>query len=187
VSGHEVEWSKDHAANFDVILAFTKDHAAAQNAQITALDGKANFGLTAASLLIAAVGNLYGVDPTKQHALSFLSQVIPLLSLVSLGNLAQIASVAAFGVYLAVVFFAYQAYKVRAYQFAPSSKALVEFYATERSIVTKETIARTMAKVVTDNEKNVTAKLKWVTRVMRSLLVEAVLILVLLVLQLTVQ
>src|SRR5947209_16165751 len=70
---------KERADNLDVILTYVKERAATQNAQITALDGKANFGLAAASLLTTGIASLAGAflaeqraDPTRTAAITLL-------------------------------------------------------------------------------------------------------------------
>jgi hypothetical protein len=87
---------KDQADNLDVILTYIKERAAAQNAQITTLDGKANFGLAAASLLTTGVASLHGVDPVKTSGLALL----PRLDLATFTAVASAVTTVAFGTYL---------------------------------------------------------------------------------------
>jgi hypothetical protein len=171
---------QDRAANLDVILAYIKDVAAAQTAQIAALDGKANFGLTAASLLTTGVASLHGVDPSRTAGIPLLPHLSPAILIPA----ASLVTGFAFAIYLLVVFSAYQAYKVRTYTVVPNPSVLLKDYWNKSPFDTKSTLAATLADAVSDNQKQAEKKATWVSVVMRSLLAEAVLLLALLVLQL---
>jgi hypothetical protein len=168
--------------NLDVILTYIKERTAAQTAQIAALDGKANFGLAAASLLTTGIASLHNVDPGKQSALPLLPHLAPSILLPAAGVVTGVA----FATYIVVVYSAFQAYKVRGYMTVPDARVLLSEYWWKSSFETKADLASTMAAAIEKNEPEVTVKARWVRIVTTSLLVEAVLLLLLLGLQLSV-
>jgi hypothetical protein len=183
-----VDSTKERQENLDVILTYIKERAAAQNAQITSLDGKANFGLAAASLLTTGVASLQAAFLAAQRLDAIRPTgglLFPRLDPQILSPVASAFSVLAFATYIVVVFSAYQAYKVRAYTTVPNAKNLLNDYWTSPAFDTKARLAATMAEVIEENEVQTDAKARWVRVVMRSLLVEAALLLVMLILQLT--
>jgi hypothetical protein len=184
-----VDTRKERSENLDVILTYVKERGAAQNAQITSLDGKANFGLAAASLLTTGVASLHAaflsaqrLDPSRGAGALLFPRLDPQI----FAPIALAFTALAFATYVVVVFSAYQAYKVRGYTTVPNAKTLLNEYWTSPAFDTKARLAATMAEVIEENEHKTDAKAWWVRVVMRSLLVEAALLLLLLVLQLTV-
>jgi len=83
-------------------------------------------------------------------------------------------------------FSAYQAYKVRGYATVPNPKVLLTEYWTSPAFDTKARLAATMAEVIEENERLTDSKARWVRVAMRSLLSEAAMLLLLLVLQVAV-
>jgi multisubunit Na+/H+ antiporter MnhC subunit len=156
---------QDRSDNLDVVLTFIKERATAQSAQITSLDGKANFGLAAASLLIAGVSNLQSAFTNAQRIEPAKPAPVPLLSPLdpqSILPFAFVLTALAFATYMLVVFSAYQAYKVRGYTTVPNPEVLLREYWVSSAFDTKAALASTLASAIDRNEPEIARKAGWV-------------------------
>lgn len=170
--------------SLDVVYEEVQDAIAAQNERLKTIDTKANFGLVAGTLLTAGVtglgralveaGNIVAsprwlIGDNTLHA----SQVVDAVTVLSL--LA----------YAAIAVCAYVAYKLRTFKEAPQPQRLIEKYVYEDPNITKAAITKQRAKNYENNETQIELKAKWTNLAMVFLIVEAFLLLVIAVVQVT--
>lgn len=158
-----------------------KARLAEQSAQNAAIEGKSSAGLASASILTAVVG----VKGSLQKASAVTAWTIfghPIAGATAIQWLTILAAFA----YLAVVVTTYAAHRVRRFQTVPDPKHLLEEYTLRPEETTKEYLAGTMMTVFYDNERLIEAKLRWTRCVLLSLVVEAIMELLLTIVQLQV-
>ncbi len=168
--------------SLDIVYEELKQRMATQNAQIAALDGKANFGLASASLLTAVVA-LNAAVSTSQRIGTVRPFSILWLDIADPVSEAGRLTTAAFAVYLAVILFSFLAYRIRPFQDVPDPKELMTKYLDQPREQTKRDLSGTRAVTFLDNEKQVKRKVRWSHLVILGLTVEAVLLMLLTLIQ----
>ncbi len=157
--------------SLEISLDLTREKVASQQGQINALDTKANFVLTAATILL-------GTGLTAQIAITtesisilgqHISRALPLAILVA--------------AYLLVVISAYQAYRIRSYDNAPEPQKLVDEYLKESGEITKEDALRAMAIAFANNRKEIKFKVRWTRWALNALVAESAVLMVVLILE----
>jgi hypothetical protein len=186
-----VDPEKARSDQLDVLLTYIREDAATQRAQITALDAKANFGLATAGLLTTAVVGVhsafrqaYSVDPTKPAVVPVM--VLRRLDPATAMDIAFGLTVVAFITFLWIVWSSYQAYKVRDFDTVPNGQHLVDHYWNYSANDLKAMLAVTIPVAIAQNDHLVNQKIKWVRRVIQSLVFEAALLLAITAVQLAV-
>lgn len=168
--------------SLDFIFDQVKSRSAVQDEQISALDRKSNFGLASATLLTAGIAGLYKIlsslsADSAATGLSFFSISINLAPVINFMVCAAGAT------YLAVVFTTYRAYKIRDFSVVPEPRSLVEKYLHKPEEHTKEVLLSTLLEAFDNNEKLIGKKVFWTNWVLRSLFAEAILLLLMALLQ----
>jgi hypothetical protein len=155
--------------NLDEVYRLSENALAAQLSQVSALDSKANFVLTSASILTVAAAALHGaLTPSSTTATA------PPDWIVLVGHILAVIAVLA---YLGVVFAAYKAYAVRTYKGVANPGVLKDKgYTSMDPEVAKATVYVTMVESYKQNVNTITRKAEWTRWAVRSLLVEAVLV-----------
>jgi hypothetical protein len=172
-------------SNLKVSILFfdqVKNRIACQDEQISSLDGKSNFGLASATLLIAGITGLHkALQPLQQSTHSIISKVLPtgIRPELIIDSLTLFAII----VYVLVVATAYRAYKIRDFVVVPEPREFFNKYLYKPEKFTKETLLATMVEAFYINQGIVDKKLFWTSWVLRGLLVEIVFIFMLTILQ----
>jgi hypothetical protein len=168
--------------SLDEVYTEVKDRISSQNDRNKTIDGKANFGLAAATLLTAGVTGLskvVGDVATKSNV----GQRDFILFHAHLGTVADWITVASLAVYGMAAISAYMAYHLRAFRESPKPQRLVEHYVNQDPRITKATITRELAKDYAFNEDVIDEKVKWTNRTMVFLIVETALLLLIALIQ----
>lgn len=162
-----------NAANLpslDVAFDLARERTASQLETVDALDAKANFILTSASVVVAtsiAVGGIASAMVSQSWVR--VVRILPLF-LVALA-------------YIAVVILVYQAYKVRGYERAPKPRILLDDYLHQSDQTTKEDMVRALADVYDTNAHTIESKALWTNRALQALVVQSILLAVGILLQ----
>lgn len=167
--------------SLDVIYDLIRARVADQNAQISALDNKANFSVASSTILITAATNLRTTSSTRRVTASGNDQfgtfsINPSLAV-------NLLTASALIVFLALVTFAFLAYRLRTYEVVPEPHALLEKYLDLPPADTKEVIAETLAIVIDRNRAKIAGKARWTQRVIACLMVQAVVLALMAVVQ----
>ncbi|MEA2514734.1 MAG: hypothetical protein QOJ59_4223 [Thermomicrobiales bacterium] len=175
----------DTTDSVDVLYEEMKRSEDAQSAQISALDGKANFSLGSATLLTTGVAALRtalessnGTDPGGTLDLLLIEP-----SAATVTNWLVISSVVA---YLVVLISSYKAYTLRGYSLVPQPQTLIDEYKGEEGPFTKARLAAARASAIAENAPTINSKVTWTRRALRSLFIEGVLLLAITLVQLAV-
>ncbi len=163
--------------SLDLAFEEAKRLIAAQDAQLAALDGKANFGLGSATLLTAGVAALRSSMNNVEEAAQVSGQpnMLTVRSFeVDWLTVANGLTIAALGVYAWVVLSALSAYGLRKYENAPDPQKLLARFLNKPEHETKRKIVEELADAFATNAEHAAAKVKWTRRVIWGLLAEAV-------------
>lgn len=143
-----------------VAFDLARDRTASQLETVNALDAKANFILTSASVVVAtsiAVGGVTASLVGEGWARAV--HLLPLF-LVAL-------------TYIVIVIFVYQAYKVRGYERVPKPRVLLEDYLRQPDQVTKENMVRALADAYDANALTIDSKALWTNRALKVLVAQS--------------
>lgn len=155
----------------DVILDLTRERLNGQGAQIDALDSKANFVLTAATVLLGTA--LAAQVAITSQTINGFGAAVPRAAVL----------IALVLVYLFVVAMAFQAYGIEQYDKAPDPQKLVDDYLTRLPEETKEDAAIAMAIAFTQNRERIARKVRWTRWALKALVAESVVLVIVLILQ----
>ncbi len=161
--------------SIDVIFDLAKGRIDEQNARITTLDSKANFGVVSSILLISSAVGLRSALATAQKAGPVTDVEIAAWKL-SVAGLINCLSVSALALFLVIVFCAFRAYQLRQYTVVPDVEALLTYYLDTPAADTKKTVTATWCEALGENEKTVTSKVRWTRAVLICLMVQAALL-----------
>lgn len=167
--------------SLDAVYEEVKDRIDVQNDQIKTLDAKANFGLVAATLLTAGVTGLgralvesqapdAGITPTPA-SLGILGWNIEGAALVDW------VTVLSLGAYVVAAIGAYFAYRLRDFKVSPNPISLRENYLDKDPAYTKGAITNSRVKDYLANEDVIKGKVRWTNVAMAALVAEAILLL----------
>jgi hypothetical protein len=159
--------------SLNLVYEQIKSRMDVQNDQITSLDGKANFSLTSASLLTTAAVALH----TDTKDITTFPDYLILGYTFNALDIINTLLIFIFITYLFMIFTAYKGYQVRDYKVIPDPHALLVDYLDKTEAETKEVVTRTMVEAFSINEKLINKKAEWTIWGLRSLVVEAVLLL----------
>lgn len=160
--------------SLNIVLEHTRAMLSAQNAQISALDGKANFGLASAALLTTAVVGLRTALRTPlKPAAEAQPPMIPPQYLSAGADLLTLLALAAF---LAVVFCSYKAYQLRPFSAAPLPNEFRRDAVDQEETLTKQQLVGTLGDVYAHNADLLKDKVRWTRRAIRSIAAEAALL-----------
>jgi hypothetical protein len=156
--------------NLDECYLLTKEALADQLAQSRALDSKASFVLTSASILTAAALALHqavaglagtGAVATLPGGLVVLAKVLAVLAVLA---------------YLAVIYTAFRAYTLRSYDGPADPRQLASKYVDMDSELAKATLFATMVKSYGENSTVLDQKVAWTRYALYALFGESILI-----------
>jgi len=182
-SAHRAESGDTIPPSLDLIYDLITGRIVEQNTQIAALDGKANFGLGSATLLItAATGLRAGLVTARQAGRT--GDITVLSLAINPTRLVDWLTLGAFVAYLLVITCAYNAYALRRYTIVPEPEPLQRKYMGEPAHKTKETVVAGLTKAFGENEALVGRKVAWTRWALRALFLEALLLLLMTVVQL---
>lgn len=150
--------------SIDIVYDELKKRITVQDAQIGALDGKANFGLASASLLTAGIAGLQNTFLTAQKA-GPVSNISIFGFMVSPTTLINVLTVASFVAYVVVVLTAYMAYRILDFRVVPIPDKFVEKYLDKPPLYTKKRLIRTLVVAFHENERLVNQKVRWTVMV----------------------
>ncbi len=153
--------SSEKYRSLQLVFDEIKGRIAAQDAQITALDGKATAGFGSATLL-AAVGSLQQLTSRSGNGRSE-PFVVPL-------------SVVGFTLYLVIVFATFMAYRPRDYNRAVEPKKLRDEYLSEDEDVTRKNLVDAMVIAYEKNVGLIKDKANWTNAIVCLLLIQAVVV-----------
>jgi hypothetical protein len=179
------------ASNLDVMLSAIKDEVAAQNAQVSTLDTKANFGLATAGLLTTALVGLRNAYVDAQKTLaqlpdSHISPFLPHFSASVFGQVANVLTILAVICFFAVLVCSFVAYRVRDFDTVPNSRVLVDKYWDSPPEALKAQLAVSLATALSNDDTMISNKVFWVTWALKSLMLEGLVLLAITALLLTV-
>ncbi len=162
----------------DIVFDEVKRRFAFQDAQIAALDGKANFGIASASILTAAVTGLHSNLSQAKGSSALLG--------LSASMVVDWLTLGAFLTYIVVVLTAFKAYNIRTWKMSPEPDGLINRYLREPERYTKSMLAVTIADDYNKNETVMERKIFWTKCALLSLLAEAGMLLLITVVQLAI-
>jgi hypothetical protein len=164
--------------SLDLVTDLVWDLVKSQPGRANALDSKASFVLSAATTLIAAALVLFPPILTSHSACS---TVMPLLvrALPALVKRAVLV-LPLLIMYGLVMFFAYQAYKIRRYVEVPLPRPLLDRYVDKPEEYTKAIVIQSMVDAYEENEDEITNKADYVYRALIFLMLEALVFVLLL-------
>lgn len=170
--------------SLDEIYDEVKDSVAAQNDRLKTIDTKANFGLAAATLLTAGVTGLgRALVDAGQRA------IVPSWTVLGIqlraDQVIDWVTIASLGIYGLVALSAYAAYRLRTFKEAPDPNRLVAMYIHVDPRITKATITSERAKNYAINEKKIGRKAWWTNLAMVFLILEAFLLFIIALIQVT--
>lgn len=157
--------------SLDVILDLTRERLNGQGAQIDALDSKANFVLTAATVLLGTA--LAAQVAISSQSISVFGRAVPRAA----------ALIALVLVYLVVVGMAFQAYDIQQYDQAPEPQKLLKEYLRRPQEETKEDTAIAMAEAFSQNRVRIKRKVRWTRWALKALIAETVVLVIVLILE----
>jgi hypothetical protein len=170
VKAETIGRSFDGPPSLKVIHEAIRDRIAAQSSQVSSLDSRANIGLAAASLLIAATSGLHSSLIAAQAKGAPPFSVILHGRSFTLYTISLCLSAAAFGLYLAVVICWYKAAQLRTLFIAPAPEPLIARNLHHSEDDTRMDLVETLNEVFNRNEPIVFAKIRWIERLLRFLL-----------------
>lgn len=141
----------------ELIHAELKGRLNEQNAQIATLDSKANFGLGSASLLTAGIIALQ-------------------TSVQGRGFLVNLLTSACLGAYIVVVWFSYQAYRLRTFATPPKPAPFARKYMYYHPDVTREHLISELINAYSRNLRPIRDKIRYTELLHKALLAEATLL-----------
>lgn len=147
--------------SLDIALDLARDRTTAQLGAIDALDAKANFVLTSASVVVAtslAVGGNAALFASSA-ALARVVRVVLLFFVIL--------------IYLGIVACVFKAYKARDYKQAPVPRKLHEKYIHRPASQTKEYMLMALSDVYDANAVAIKNKALWTNRALKALVVES--------------
>jgi uncharacterized protein HemY len=159
--------------SLQIVFDEVKGQLDAQAARVDTLDGKSNFGLASASLLTAGLISFQDAVPIAE-----VSTTVKMVYWVLV--------ISALITYVIVVVTAYYAYRVLPFKAVPAPKRLLEGYLNKPEEDTKRALVTAFVEAFDQNEKLVQRKTQWTTAVLISLMVEAALLLIITIVQLSV-
>jgi hypothetical protein len=171
--------------SLDIAYNLIKERLEIQRVQVAALDGKANFGLTSATLLTTGTVGIHTALATAQKTATYQFFVIAELA-IDITVIATVLTIIAFIAYVCVVYAAYRGYQLRVFKTVPDPELLLSEYLNESEAKTKAVVVETMSVVFYENEELVKDKIRWVELSLASLVIEASLLLLLTLFQIVV-
>lgn len=171
--------------SLDLLYDEIQGRIAAQDAQISGLDSKANFGLASATLLTAGVTGLTKtIDEVQRPAEgSPASSIQPaIVDLWVVGEfkatgVVDALTIVSLVVYVLVIAFSFLAYRVRHWHVTPNPQQVLHEASWWPEEQTKATLAVKRADDFRLNEEKVLSKARWVRLALAALMVEAALLL----------
>lgn len=174
--GNEQAAVTENLESLDVVFEQVEGRMAAQDAQISSLDGKANFSLASATLLTAGVTALQSAFSTAQDAGTPNDFLVFGLSLPP-AVVVEVLMIVSLLAYVVVVYAAYQAYRVRNFKAVPKVRTLRDKYLQKPEGETKKAMVDAWVEVFSRNEDLINNKIWWTNVVLFALALEAFLLL----------
>lgn len=162
----------------DIVYDEMQQSMTAQNDRLKTIDTKANFGLAAATLLTAGVTGLgRALMESGQEGAT------PVWFGIQANYIVDWVTIISLVVYAAIAYTTYRAYRIQTFKEVPSPQRLLDKYLYEEPEATKAAIANARLKAYTTNEGIAENKVTWVNRAMWLLIVEALLLVIIAVIQ----
>lgn len=168
--------------SLDVAFDLIRARVVTQLQEVDGLDAKANFARGAATTLVGT-GLILQAVLLNAQAHSYCTSLIPaFLHLLPTLLKRALPLMPLLGMYVAVVLFTHQAYKIRDYELVPEPRELLN-YLEEPVIITKIDVFKEMVDDYEQNEKKINRKAHYVSYALLALNIEGLTLVMLLLYQ----